>query len=618
MAFFFHSLKSIYTLNKICVRFIHKTEKWLPWEDELLKNYVEYNGKKWTEFVHHCLPNRSPQQCQIRWTDVVNPQLKKGSFSPLEKSTLKKAVSELGEGQWTKISADYLPERSPRRIANEWTAMTDKKPWTTEELELIVKGVHEFGPQWTKIKNTYLPSRTRMQIRQQYRHHLDPSVRKGKWTDWELELLLRRTIIYGQQWSKVAEGIPGRLPEQCQTIWINQLDPSLNKEPWSKEETRLYWERMCIYSGNYTKVAEGLPGRNRLMCYDKFWRLVYSKELALLYGEELEQKLNENKECWKRRISKLMCQWIDDHMTLTEDRQGFKVIKRGRWDQHELEALKTLVDEYTNQKRYLHMSDWESISHHFSNRNAVQCKYQYIQNLKEGEKESRWSQTEDDELKKWVNDHGTGDWAWIASRVSSKSARQCCYRWNRVLKYKDDEDIIKKKSLDENEKSLIREGVQMFGTDWNAIRMSYLPSRTPQQLMRWWSKHKDYDDNLDRHKWNEDEDEILKFAVDRYKNESGSIPWAKVASMITHRTPLQCSTRWEEVLSPGLKKGRWTYDEEMALVEIVQKMKLKKESGDIWTVVAKELNTGRSEGSCRKKFYYMQRNKQRFIWCDLD
>jgi hypothetical protein len=75
---------------------------------------------------------------------------------------------------------------------------TNTKRWAKEEDELSVKGVAQFGKQaWAKIMTHFLSWRNTIQISQRY-GQLDPHIKKEKWTEDELALLSRRTIIYRQ------------------------------------------------------------------------------------------------------------------------------------------------------------------------------------------------------------------------------------------------------------------------------------------------------------------------------------------------------------------------------------------------------------------------------------
>jgi alkylated DNA nucleotide flippase Atl1 len=623
-AFSFHVLKSVhrYFLGYRCLSY-QRSDKWLAWEDDLLQNYVKHNGKKWTEFVQHCLPTRSPSQCQSRWSNVLDPQFKHGPFSTTEKKTLEEAIEAMGgPGQWTEISKIYLPHRSPRRIANEWSssATRGRKKWTPEEDALLLQGIYTLGPSsWSKIAATYLPWRSRSQIRNHYRACLLPDTKKNDWSSDELDLLLRRTIVFGQDWHKVAEGIRGRLPEQCRVLWMNVMDPALNKGDWSKEESKLFWERMVSCGGSFTRVAEGLPGRNRIMCFHKFRETVYKdQEFRVLHEDDIKCKEEENAPQWRSRVAKLVCHWLDQEKTIKESaNRSIHINQQGTWSQQELSTLDDLVNQYLKEKTSLTNADWKQIASHFKEKDARQCKYQYQEHLFVKDiKKGSWTKEEDVLLKQAIQQHGTSNWDKIVQMIPHRNRRQCAYRWHRVLQFEgqgeQDQTIIRYKRLSEQEKDLIREGVQMFGPNWTAIRMTYLPKRTPEQLMRWWNSQRE----TEQDRWTEDEDKALVFAVNKYADDNGHIPsWATVAKMVQSRSSKQCRTRWMYALKPNLKKGVWSYDEEMQLLEIVQKYKSEtSKATSIWPLVAKALDNGRSDKACRSKYDYMQRKGHRFAY----
>ncbi|GAN09632.1 myb-like DNA-binding protein [Mucor ambiguus] len=611
-----------------------QTSKWLPWEDTLLQNYVKHNGKNWNEVAEHCLPTRTPNQCRARWTDALDPELKHGPFSKAEKELLQQGVETLGKGKWLAIRRDFLPHRSSRRIANEWSnrpslmATGDKlksytsKKWTAQEDELVLRGIAEFGQSsWAKIASVYLPWRTRIQIRNHYRSKLDPSVKKEKWTEHELDLLLRRTIMFGQDWNKVAEGIRGRTPEQCSRVWLTELDPGMNKGPWSDEETKLFWERVHQCDGNFVKIAEGLPGRNRLICYRKFWSTVRDdKEFALLYGDQIKRDKTENGPAWRARVGKLVCEWLESEYTVRKaSNHSINLCQRGPWSKEELSKLELIVSKQLEKKEALDQGDWRKIAKQLPERDAQQCKYQYEEHLFiEDLKTGTWTEQEDSLLTALVAEHGTSSWERVVQNIPKRSKRQCAYRWHRVLQFTQGQtQIPKNKRLSDAEKALIREGVEMFGHDWTAIRMTYLPDRKPEQIMRWWNSHEEGQDHRERKAWTEEEDKTLEFAVSKYEGELGHVPsWAQVAKMVQGRSSKQCRTRWLYSLQPNLIKGAWTYDEEMQLLEVVQKYKLQdtKSGKSIWPLVAKDLNTGRSDWACRSKYDYMQRKGHRFAF----
>ncbi|KAI8891310.1 hypothetical protein K501DRAFT_235315 [Backusella circina FSU 941] len=590
--------------------------KWEPWEDKALIDYVKHNGNKWTALTQHCLPNRSPAQCEIRW-DAINPNIKHGPFSALERKLLQEGLDKHGHS-WLAIQKEFLPDRGYRRIRHEYSNKSTQpfKKWTEEEDELLLKGVAELGiSNWTKIAATYLPNRSRIQVYYRYNATLNPSLKKDKkLSQEELDTILKRTIIYGQNWSKVAEGLPGRTPNRCADAWFKILDPSLNKGPWNPKEVRLLFEVLYRLDGAFYKAAEYLPGRSQHLCRKKFW--VEMKPIKLLFPQETQQRNDENKNDWIKRMARILGDTMDKKTDLRLEPNGSLVLHQSRnWTEEESSHLQQLVDNKLKSKTTLTKSDWEDIASHLTHRTFYQCKSHYVAHLEKVNRiKGTWSKEEDDKLKSLVEEYGTR-WKTIAENFTNRSRYQCSYRWHRVLKYNH---VAIGERLTVQEKQLVKEGVLMFGNNWKAISATYLPHRTPTQCMRWWNFQRQKNDTVDdedisvkleQDRWTENQDRILSFVVSGYKDDD-EISWPKVASMVPGRNATQCRTRWLYSLKPDVGK-RWTYEEEMQLLEIVQKLKLT-DLKNIWPTVSEKLNTGRDDWQCRRKFNYMQRIGNRF------
>ena len=72
-------------------------------------------------------------------------------------------------------------------------------------------------------------------------------------------------------WTKVAEGIAGRIGKQCRERWYKHLDPSIRKSKWTIEEdieiVRLY----CEYGSSWSKIAQVLSGRTDNQIKNRFY-----------------------------------------------------------------------------------------------------------------------------------------------------------------------------------------------------------------------------------------------------------------------------------------------------------------------------------------------------------
>lgn len=94
-------------------------------------------------------------------------------------------------------------------------------------------------------------------------------------------------------------------------------------------------------------------------------------------------------------------------------------------------------------------------------------------------------------------------------------------------------------------------------------------------------------------KWTPEEDEILTKAV--MMNGEGN--WKKIAQSLHDRSHLQCLHRWQKVLNPALVKGPWKEEEDLKLVELVEKYGPKD-----WSTIASHIQ-GRIGKQCRERWF---------------
>ena len=62
------------------------------------------------------------------------------------------------------------------------------------------------------------------------------------------------------KWSEIAESIPGRNGKQCRERWRNQLDDSINTEPWSEQEDRVLLEAHHRMGNKWSEICKLLDG----------------------------------------------------------------------------------------------------------------------------------------------------------------------------------------------------------------------------------------------------------------------------------------------------------------------------------------------------------------------
>ena len=92
-----------------------------PWstnEDKLLREWVEQEGAtKWSACASR-IPGRSGKQCRERWHNTLNPDVKKGEWTPEEDKVIFELQGSIGP-KWTEI-AKHLPGRTENSIKNRF------------------------------------------------------------------------------------------------------------------------------------------------------------------------------------------------------------------------------------------------------------------------------------------------------------------------------------------------------------------------------------------------------------------------------------------------------------------------------------------------------------------
>ncbi|CEP19107.1 hypothetical protein [Parasitella parasitica] len=149
--------------------------RWTEEEDKLLFEAVDMHGPhKWSLIARH-IPGRTPVQCSTRWLGALNPHVHKGRWSKEEDEALTAAVKphlndvSITEDNlpWSRI-AQYIPNRTGIQCQARWTEALDpsvrKGRWKKEEDDMLKVGVERFGCCWIRVAGS-IPGRTQRQCR---------------------------------------------------------------------------------------------------------------------------------------------------------------------------------------------------------------------------------------------------------------------------------------------------------------------------------------------------------------------------------------------------------------------------------------------------------------------
>ncbi|KAL4196010.1 hypothetical protein AMTRI_Chr04g181220 [Amborella trichopoda] len=85
---------------------------------------------------------------------------------------------------------------------------------------------------------------------------------RGHWRPSEDEKLKELVEKYGpHNWNAIAEKLQGRSGKSCRLRWFNQLDPRINRSPFTEEEEERLLASHRLHGNRWAIIARLFPGR---------------------------------------------------------------------------------------------------------------------------------------------------------------------------------------------------------------------------------------------------------------------------------------------------------------------------------------------------------------------
>jgi hypothetical protein len=176
--------------------------------------------------------------------------------------------------------------------------------WTKDEDGRLRAAVAALGAKnWKRVSIEYLASqRSDVQCLHRWNKVLKPGLVKGPWTAGE-DKIIRTCILQGiSKWSEIAANVPGRIGKQCRERWFNHLDPSIKKGDWSEQEDLILCKSQAQIGNKWCDIAKLLPGRSENAVKNRWNSATRRRQQEEgIYGDQPKAESNNTKQEDKQR-----------------------------------------------------------------------------------------------------------------------------------------------------------------------------------------------------------------------------------------------------------------------------------------------------------------------------
>mmetsp|Transcript_9537 Transcript_9537/g.12457 ORF Transcript_9537/g.12457 Transcript_9537/m.12457 type:complete len:680 (-) Transcript_9537:1738-3777(-) len=191
--------------------------EWKDEEDAQLKSLVKRFGTGDWKKIQQKMPGKTTSQIQYRWSKVLRPGLRKGTWTQEEDEKLIQYVSSTPKKNWGEIAA-LIAGRSAKQCRERWCYNLDpsinKEAWKPDEDRILVEAQSQLGNRWAHIASL-LPGRTENAVKTRFKSIM--RAKKREWLPEEDDLILKMHEEVGSRWDTIAEKLPNRTKNAVKT-----------------------------------------------------------------------------------------------------------------------------------------------------------------------------------------------------------------------------------------------------------------------------------------------------------------------------------------------------------------------------------------------------------------
>ncbi|XP_028980486.1 snRNA-activating protein complex subunit 4 [Esox lucius] len=225
----FEGIREADDIKSFWQNYLHPSINKASWKEneiQMLKKVAQKHGhRNWDQIAHELGTNRTAFMCLQTYQRYICSDFRRSAWNSEEDEILRELVEKMRIGNYipyTQISY-FMEGRDSCQLMYRWTQVLDptlkKGYWSKQEDEMLLKAVAKYGVgNWWKIRQE-VPSRNDGQCRDRYLDVLIGNVKKGPFDEEEKALLRRLVEKYGYKWSKIAAEIPNRIDSQVLNQW---------------------------------------------------------------------------------------------------------------------------------------------------------------------------------------------------------------------------------------------------------------------------------------------------------------------------------------------------------------------------------------------------------------
>ncbi|GBG34189.1 Transcription factor MYB3R-3 [Hondaea fermentalgiana] len=246
----------------------------------------------------------APQFQRVSFLGARKPGVVPRMWTAAEDEALRAAVAKHGEKSWRNI-AEEIEGRNHLQCLQRWKKALRpglvKGQWTKEEdvklLELI-KPFTEKGNvssvNWQAISQQ-IHGRNAKQCRERWFLNLDPSINRGPWTPAEDRCLLELAAQFGGRWSLISKNMEGRTENMVKTRYQSLQRQEARSRGWTESEDNTLVQAAMMFGRNWTKISKQLPGRSKGQVRKRFSQVTQNRPDIVQQIENIEEQIQSGR-----------------------------------------------------------------------------------------------------------------------------------------------------------------------------------------------------------------------------------------------------------------------------------------------------------------------------------